>query len=393
MRINLNKAESNYQLDKDGILREFILLGKFNNKEDERIQQKIERKISDEIDGFWGTLGRSDNNKLKWSGHIKCSKYGNQESTGLVAKEIELLKEIHPHLKDSSDKVTERYINLDYVDFDDFPSKVDVDDIPELRLEVFLKKDQGAEVFLQEYTADGRDALIEHVLCESTIGTETNKRDRLTYNIPIIPNKMLRELGDTGIVETTDTSHNTRFVIKILIFNREPANNSPALLDGVIKRLIDKPFKVVKYDKITNKFNQIDDMSGINGDQKTLLVIHGTISTIDKSFDGLLNQKYKEYDSWFQYLLNQDHYKQIIGINHDTLTKSAEENADDFIHFIGHENIFKQEVSILGTSRGGLVLRVLCSKYSHILRVDKAIPIAMANYGSLSKVGERASLF
>lgn len=330
-----------------------------------------------------GTLGRSDNEPFNWSGFIECSKKGNEDSKGFALKEIKNLYGLHKEIRESGQKIIERYISLDYLEFDDFPETLSIEDIPELRLTLFLKNDEGAQVFLQHYSGSGIEDDIEYMLCEPTTNNTTTGRDRLTYNIPVFPRNVLESTHNGARVKLTSLTETSRFVIKTLIFKREESNDSKSLLKSVIHSKIRKDFKVFKYDLVQNKFIKLLGPNSIRKDLKTLILIHGTAASINGSFKGLLKEDYKGSRSWLEHVITsgQNPIQQVIGIDHDTLTKSAIENAKEFVDFMRTPHFFDQPVSILTTSRGGMVGKTLCGKpeYKQFISVDKAILIACAN--------------
>lgn len=96
------------------------------------------------------------------------------------------------------------------------------------------------------------------------------------------------------------------------------------------------------------------DWAKLDGaDKKTLLFIHGTISSTSGAFGGLLNfppaatadPLYKQYDG------------RVVGFNHHTLTKSVLENVCDF--YAGLPASGTYNFDIVCHSRGGLIARAL----------------------------------
>ena len=383
MRIQVDDQQRTYQYQKNDQVIPFILLGENGTTDNEEVLAKIFHNRVEPVEKFWGTLGYANNSRYQWSGHIECSGDGNRESAGITLREIEELYELHERISESGERVIERYIDLDHLEFLDFPEKVETEKIPELRLTIFLGQDEGAEVYLQHYTDPGDDADVEYLLCEPTAGMETHQRDRLTYNIPIFPRKKLTSFGNgTKWLIQSGLEEMERFVVKILTFKREPSVNSHNLLDRAINRVIGKRFRVSLYDVESNSFDEILTPQSIDSSKKTLLLIHGTLSSIDGSFNGLLKESFKGRESWLKYLIESQDIGigQVIGVDHDTLTKTAIENADQFIEFLNGEVQFEHPVSLMSTSRGGLVIKSICGKYKDILPVDRVITVACANY-------------
>lgn len=392
MRIKVDDEQKTYLYQKEDQQIPFILLGENGDVNNSDVIEKIHHDHTETVPGFWGTLGHAENKDYKWSGHIECSGFGNEDSTGITLEEVKDLYKLHNRIEESGKKVIERYIDLDFVDFEDYPKVVETEELPELRLTIFLEQDEGAEVYLQHYTDQGDDADLEYIMCEPTTDQETNMRDRLTYNIPIIPKNQLLPYYSGKRLKLSEYTETSRFVIKILTFKRELSENSNDLLNSVINRIIDRRFRVSKFDAGSNSFSEIGTPDQIDESKKTLILIHGTIASVNGSFRGLLEEPYKNLDSWLKYIIESDekNIEQIIGVDHDTLTKTAIENADEFIEFLDDQIEFEHPVTLISTSRGGLIVKTLCGKYNNILSVDRAILIACANYcGYFVKKGSK----
>ena len=383
MRVNINDPNRTYILQKENREIPFLLLGTNATTNNPEIINKINYENSQNVEGFWGTLGHSENKKYKWNGYLNCSGEGNDDSSGVAYNEVVNLYKLHERITETGKKVIERYIDLDYVEFDDFPEIVETDDLPELRLTVFVEKDEGAEVFLQHYSNNGEGDDAEYLLCEQTEDFNTNERDRLTFNIPIFPKKKLKEYYSGNRLKLSDLPETARFVIKILTFKKDESGTTNGLLGLVINRFIDKPFNVLKYNESSNKFDELDNNSQIDKSLKTLILIHGTIASINGSFGALIEEPYGGKRSWLEYVMTEPEteIEQIIGIDHDTLTKSAIENAEQFIQFLGNQVFFEHPVKLLSTSRGGMVAKTLCGKPSikDKITIEKAVAIACAN--------------
>ena len=131
----------------------FLPLGyKFQDLDDYHLSElgrKLNWKNFDKIDCCWATLGWQNNKKFSLSGSIDYSEKGNENSNGATRKEIESIWQFNPLSNESGFKVTERFINFDNVEFNIDRELFHFDDIPKLRLTLFLNCDEGALVYYQ----------------------------------------------------------------------------------------------------------------------------------------------------------------------------------------------------------------------------------------------------
>ena len=92
-----------------------------------------------------------------------------------------------------------------------------------------------------------------------------------------------------------------------------------------------------------------------SGPRNVLLFVHGTFSSVDGSFGGLLGTS--EGADFLSRAL--DHYDAVIGYDHKTLSRSVRENAEQLREVL--ETLPAGDVTFdaIAYSRGGLVLRYL----------------------------------
>lgn len=115
-------------------------------------------------------------------------------------------------------------------------------------------------------------------------------------------------------------------------------------------------------------FRKIKDITEVNPDLKTLIIIPGTFKKSLEKKDGkwtgsfiyLIKEKTGDSDNWFQYLLTKGGYEQIITLEHDSIFDSLYDNVEYFITRLGLGNIrFTQPTAILSASRGGFLAKLL----------------------------------
>jgi hypothetical protein len=173
--------------------KRFVALGQpaeeLDSKQHSALKNKISYRRKSNLKSNWATLGWSDDSEFMPEGKISYSKVGNLDSKALALEEIKHIYKFNPRPKGKK-FVTERYINFDDVDFGFKRKLFKIDDLPELRLTLFLQPDEGAIVFYQFSDIDIRhdvNADIQYVLPNSTGPDHHTNRDRLHYFFPIIP--------------------------------------------------------------------------------------------------------------------------------------------------------------------------------------------------------------
>lgn len=382
----------------------FILLGDSDviksNLLKDAIEEKIKTKNLDEsVPGFWGTLGTPDDSTIDFRGNLIVSRYGNDSSSGEVLTNIEELYTINTLLDKNTSKVIERFINFDDVEFTDFKLKVTknkitgevTDNIPKLRLTIFLGKDEGALVFYEHSknkSDQSDDKSLEYIF---PIQEPVVDRDRITYIFPILPKyQITKKDGEL----TFGVEHNKSFVIKILTFERDNSQAEPlTTLKNIIKNANttfynahpdneSSKYALLKFDATNNVFlDEKNSSFSIDPTLKTLLLLHGTFSTTAMSFDGLRTQQYNGNKlSWLQKAITLGKYEQILAFDHPTITEDAEQNVAVLFNRLNGIDFSENPIDIITTSRGGLVGKYLiCLSSNTTLPVRKAAFIACAN--------------
>lgn len=350
------------------------------------LNAKINMATTDYIPGVWATLGMADSSEILWQGNLVFSKSGNDQSQGQTLEQIKHLYHINDELNNEDSVVTERFINFDQVQFPEFPESFTEAEIPNLRLTLFVQPDEGALVFYQHFkdtyqNEEGSD--IEYILPESTPDNTTN-RDRLTYIFPILPPQKIEETGRDGIMTLSPHDLGKSFVIKVLTFKRD---NDEGHAEVIVQNMLDKvnqgknDHKLLKFLYRENKFTEVNDSDALlDPGTKTLLLFHGTFSSTDNSFKGLLKQQY-DGKSWLQKTMESHGYMQILSLDHPTVTYDAKGNIGELVNILnGISFPGAPHVDVITTSRGGLVGKYLtCCLAGSQLPVRRMANIACAN--------------
>jgi pimeloyl-ACP methyl ester carboxylesterase len=375
--------------------KRFILLRSKQADKDESfltdyaIPKILQKKDADKIPGVWGTLGYKDDNSIDWDGTLECSNEGNDDfdDDSTVKEEVDYLKYMYP-LENKGD-IKEKVINLNQLDIP-FPEIFTLEEIPRLRLDVFLGKDEGALAFFQFRKNNDKEAELEFILPEST-GEEhsLDKRDRLCYFFNALPKKSVEEVpGIPHKYRLSSKINEDDFIVKVLIFKRSiPANNNksviPTTSTELIKRIEDqiasypesliiKKHKLLVFNPEAPTFIEAQPGS-IDKTKKTLLLLHGTFASTKGSF--------KEVYGWIASLVGDKKYEQVIAFDHPSLFFDAEMNINVLIAKLNDIGIqsFVHEVDLIGTSQGGLLAQHLANMKQPTLKVGKVALVASAN--------------
>ena len=327
-----------------------------------RRRNKIRRQTQAQVPDVWGTLGMDGARGLAWSGRLKYSAQGNrrslpEESMPVTCEEIRLIRETVPEAGAGNRKVLERYISFEDVEFKDLPESIDEDAVPRLRLTLMLGPDEGAVVYYQLYPlqksigARAREEVeLEYIQPQPTKAHECDGRDRLDYSIPLLSSKQIEETANGTLRYTAPHTHE-RFVVKILTFKRRNAET-----ESVLKRLHyhiwGHTHELVRWNPASAAFEVVDG-SALRQDVRTLFLIHGTMSSTNTAFAGLLDGGNR---SWIAkaHAANNGPYDQIIGFNHPTFSEDAEDNTAAFLDRLPRNFEFHGGVDLITHSRGGL---------------------------------------
>ena len=319
---------------------------------------------------IWGTLGMvhpDDTDHLRrdkgttirsWKGKIQFSRIGSFDSTATDSGEatMEEIADVyagrHEEINQGDDKkVVERYISLEDVDFTEFPDEFTWDENPRLH--------------------------------------ECSGRDRLHYEIPIVPRESLRESASDREHKTFYRSSDRsggKLVIKALVFHR---GNSTSL--QVVRRLADKlsqeRHNLLHWNQEYGCFVPLLNPQRARDSQRALLLLHGTFSSTEGSFANLSARGAK---SWIGRLAGTSRYDQILAFDHSTILHGTQENAAALLSAIGGP--FKNPFDVLTHSRGGLVARELAlGNYGLALR--RGALVASANGVGYFATGRRVAKF
>ncbi|MDY0393023.1 MAG: hypothetical protein RBR89_06500 [Candidatus Bipolaricaulis sp.] len=112
----------------------------------EQLKEKLQKQFTP-VDSIWGTLGWANDKPFTLTGKVDFSRRGNPKSLGATGEIVRELKSFNP-LIDNQDPLIERCIDLSKVNFE-FPDHCNLDEIPKLRLTVFLEPNEGALVYYQ----------------------------------------------------------------------------------------------------------------------------------------------------------------------------------------------------------------------------------------------------
>jgi predicted TIM-barrel fold metal-dependent hydrolase len=349
----------------------------------------IKKNNADKIPGVWGTLGYKDDKLIDWKGTIVCSNDGNNDFTenSAVKDEVDILKFMYPNIQLKGD-INEKVINLNEVEIK-MPEIFSLDEIPQLRLDVFLGKDEGALAFYQLQKENNNETELEFIHPQATGDYRTNNRDRLKYYFNVISNNTIEEVPDIpNKYRLSSKKNDIDFIIKVLIFKRTfktrtDENKIPSTSTEVVKLIEEKLASysnglfvkdhILKiFSKNKKRFVKAEQGS-IDTSKKTLLLLHGTFSSTKGSFK-------KGYD-WISNLIAKGKYEQIIAFDHPTLFYDAEMNINvlfNELNLLGVES-FKYEVDLIGTSQGGLLAQQLANVKQSSLRIGKVALLASAN--------------
>lgn len=410
-------AQHIFGVDQRKVDQRFITLGnsyKFLEEESiNKIKEKVQGNIGRKIQPAWATLGWLDDSEFEPEGKVEFSMNGNLNSKSKVTrKEIEYIYSFNKLLDGDNEFVKERYINFDEVNFGLDQREWKVDELPKLRLTLFMNKGEGAIVYYQHSDRDKYkdsdneeesdvNADVEYILPQEA---ETG-RDRLTYHIPIIPGAVQEVTDKPGYIKILKKDPETSFIIKILTFKRKiksdeglireaikSLNTDTIVQEGAHRLFGEKKYKLHKFDVASNTFDPITHFD-IDFDKKTLLLIHGTFSTIEGSYGGTYLSKYSPVNVVLQDLINSGQYEQILGFDHPTITHGAVENVEKLYKMLGN-NKFTKRVNLMGTSRGALVCKQLANDSNNIhFEIEKILTFSGANGVGYFTAGDLAVKF
>jgi hypothetical protein len=165
------------------------------------------------------------------------------------------------------------------------------------------------------------------------------------------------------------------------------------LAHKALNKLGEKKYGIYKFISTNDKgeFLELNQNNQIDESQKTLLLIHGTFSSVNGSFGELLESNISDPSnrSLFHKLIENNSFDQIIAFNHPTASHSVKENVNWLLKLLENK-IFTHPVDIITTSRGALIAETLSSydKAYGIIKINKLLTFAPAHGSDLLKVAK-----
>ncbi len=378
--------------------KKFILLRSEKADKDEQflkefaIPKIINKENANNIPGVWGTLGYKSNKPIDWLGNLKCSNEGNDEfdeDTELY-KEIEYLKYMYPDINVKRE-VKEKVIDLRNLEIK-VPTIFEMDDVPELRMDIFLDEDEGALAFYQLRRHNATEKHIDFIQPQATVNN-TTKRDRLSYHFSVIPKKAIEQAyGIPGKFTLSNENSPNDFIVKVLVFKRKfkegivPKDSKQIIemLENDIEKrsnnLFAKKHRLLKFYRKKRflrprkpAFKRVRKKEDIDSTKKTLFLIHGTFASTKGSFG-------KAY-SWIEDLVEDGTYEQVLAFDHPTLFDDAEENVLELYKRFAKLDVqeFTHPVDLIGTSQGGLIAQFMANYPNSYMKIGKVALVASAN--------------
>lgn len=407
-----------YQKSEDDT-RQFLLLGDLSTQ-----VVPIHETFQADNKGIWGTIGWMDNSSFLVEGEIQFSKEGQTtEARGATLNEINDLYSINPKLTESNKnkRVRERYIDLSHLNFE-LPKRFSLNDLPTIRLSVFVEPNEGALVYYQHSNRkdyNDEDAFIEYILPHSTNNSHSFDRDRLNYTFPILPANELEETTEEGVYKLTSKKSSTGFIIKVLTFLRDGENTDEAFskaVDTINKKSISNSTYEWVHEHVGSKkyclrifnphltyddenkircggaFVSIDDENKIDSSKKTLLLLHGTWSSTFGSFKSLIANKGLQQmePSFLQDVISNGDYEQVIAFDRPTMSADVYTNLDHFFQLLGNIK-FSNPIDIITTSQGAIVAEALSSleKSKQHFKIRRVLMFSAANGCGYFKTAEK----
>lgn len=411
MALEFNIADIHFNEQK----LDFLKIGPLA-KSDEVTLSEFKASKSEKIDGLWGTLGWADDRPVLASGTIFFSENGTLAHRGVTKELAQFIRDQNPDIENLSD-IRERFIDLSTCQFHDVPTRIKNEEEIHLRFELFLEKDEGALVYLQDNPKgihNSIHSLVNFITPEPTKDF-TQNRTSLSYHFAYSFGKEMEYNNETVILK--DEPRIMVSVLKILTFKRKalPPQSyfksaaehlNTALVETVhagLSVLGNKKYKLFRYDKSLNSsekggdFVEVTDPSRLDPQARTLFLFHGTFSSVEGSFGELCIPSIADNGktiSPFQKLLMDGVFEQIIGFNHPTASQSVDENVQAFYALLGDLK-FTKPVDMITTSRGALVAETLLSsaQTNAYFTVGRMLTFAPAHGSDLLQVAKGLDRF
>lgn len=410
MKIKLSAAGAMLTSSRDQ--ERYIPLGKRvrRNLVSQRDRRRLMRQESGVPERIWGTLGGWESRHPPLRGVIECSDFGCTQSSAELSGEA-TMEEIRlvrmgraAHFnQDENAPVIERYVSFTPTPLPDLKDGFTLDDLPYLRLTIFLKPDEGALVFYQRTEAgpwkerlkEPYDTAVEYILPEATENHDCEHRDRLNYRIPLYPSADFEAVEtEEGVRLKSAPRSRSKLIVKALIFKRQNSTTRD-ILNRVAERLGLSRHSLLKWNSVPGSyyFEEVD-ASEIRFDQRTLLLLHGTFSSTRGTYGGIYERTDQNLASdtvFLQYLIDAGHFEQIIAFDHDTVFSSPQRNADKLEAILG-SHVFKQPVTAMGFSRGALLLKCVAAR-AHNFEIGRAVTVAAANHVEYTRLPHNLGAF
>ncbi len=347
------------------------------------VSQKINKLHTGFQEKFWGTLGNFDNSRIQWRGELLHSREGQFESEGITRELKEDLIKALGTTELNTHQIRERFISFDGVDFPD-----DLRENKALRLTLFLNPNEGALVYYQLFDADEADPDMgshkgfdyDFIQPEATkndaglIDFNVDKRDRLSYQIELLPKFLPAEAGSAERVRN-------RFVVKVLTFLREAAT-AESIIERSEARLFksEERYRLLVFNRDNDAFEAPDPVRNpLFSDRLTLFLIHGTFVDTEASYEALLSRSNGKASLLKRYLESEDTpHTQAIAFDHPTLFDDAAENCQRLMKALGVYEpgfVFRTKVDVIGTSRGALVAKYLAMAFEQNNGSNPRVPV------------------
>ncbi len=372
----------------------------------------------EKISGLWGTLGWADDRPFTAKGNIQFSENGNESHRGVTKELTQIIMDQNPDVKSTSE-IRERFINLSEVQFQSLPKTIKKEEEIYLRFDLFLEKHEGALVYLQDNpkgVMNSKHSLVNLVTPEAT-PNHTQDRIKLTYLFPYSFGKELEYDEVNKEVVLTDQPKVMPTVLKVLTFVRKPLqpkefmklaakqmnNVATDIVHAGLSVLGNKKYKLYLFDKKSTaanpggQFKEIANASILKKEAKTLLLLHGTFSSVDGSYGQLCETSRTENGkaiSPLQKLVNEGVFEQVIGFNHPTASQSVDENVAALYNELAGFK-FTKPLDVITTSRGALVGETLLSnpKSNDFFTIGRMMTFAPAHGSDLLKVAKGLDRF
>lgn len=296
----------------------FLLLGakeQFNLQSEEEITKRIKvyGNKPKEI-GVWASLGWKNNQPFSFE--ILNSKVGNREELkrDRSAKNcIQNLQSFNDEIKNVKNDVLERYIDFQDEDFGiNWLDIENVNQIPDLKLVLFVEETEGAMVYYQhqyknrEGLSEDQYVFEEYIQCEKT-ENYTSQRDRLIYHFPVLP-PFQYETDALGNIFWLKKNRETSFKLKIITFKRKSGDNKALLKDFFDKEKLAVHIKskgqTLTYDLFGSRKNSLliyDDtvvVSSVASKKMNRYDMRGAFFNVDDEHSIDYSKKNAFVDSW-----------------------------------------------------------------------------------------------